>query len=223
MTKVIDFIATDIGKAQGQSARAALVAAVVVGFSVALALGVRPDLEDLDTFYVVQSSLLGAVLFVFISLYLSSRLSPTQRTLLWRIAVGIGLALSLVHVGAHPFTSHGSLVRFWTDAGACISKGVFTGLVSGTVLTFAVFRFLPVPDRRWQLGIAAAASLSGVVMLNLHCPSTVLAHIVFGHWTHGILVTAVISYWQAALFRHKLKQVVGQAAAGSGAMDSLED
>ncbi len=223
MTKAIDFIATDIGKARGQGSRAAAIAAIVVGFSVALALGVRPNLEDLDTFYIVQSSLLGAVLFVFIWLYLSSRLAPTQRSLLWRLAVGVGLALSLVHEGAHPFTSHGSLVRFWTDAGSCIAKGVFTGLVSGTLLTFAVFHLLPMPDRRWQLGVAAAASFSGLVMLNLHCPSTVLAHIVFGHWAHGILVTVVISYWQGALFRHKLRQVVGETAAGSGAMDSLED
>jgi hypothetical protein len=222
MTKALDFIEQDIGKVRGQGWRAALLAAVVLAFSVGLALAVRPDLEDLDAFYVAQSAVLGLVLFGVIAFYLPQTLPPRRRAWIWRAGVLASLALSLVHEGLHGFSENASLVRFWRDVGHCFSLGLFTGLISGTILTFGVFRFLPLPGRRWQLGIAAAAALAGLMMLNLECPSPVASHIVFGHWAQGLLVTVVIVQWQSALFRHKMRRLVGPAAA-SGAMDALED
>lgn len=223
MTKAIDFIAADAAKAKGQTGKAGLVAAVTLALVFVLAIALRPDVEDVGVFYATQSAVLGGIFFAFLWLHLAQRIATDRRRWVLRGTVLLALLVSLAHEGLHPFSTQTSLVRFWKETGGCFSKGVVVGVGAGALLTLAAFRFLPVPDRRWQFGIATAASLAGLVMLNLNCPSTVATHIVLAHWAQGIVVTAVISSAQAALFRFKLRQVLGQATAGSGAVDFLED
>lgn len=223
MTKALDFITEDIGKAKGQFGKAALISATILMFSVAVALGFRHDVEDIDAFYVAQSTLLGAILFAYVVLFLSSSLSARKRRVLWQSTVVVSLLLSLGHQGLQGFSQQASLIRFWKSAAFCFAEGVIVGLICGTILTIGAFKLLPMPDRRWQIGIAAAASLGGLMTLNLACPSTVATHIVVGHWAQGLLVTAIVAKWQDALFRRKMRDLLGPAGARSGAIDSLED
>jgi hypothetical protein len=222
MSKALDFIEQDIGKTKGQGLKALGLGLLVLAFSAGSSLALRPDFEDLDAFYVTQCAILGAVLVSFIALYLSPSLSEKQKRFLWQGAVISSLVLSLAHEGLHGFSRNASLVRFWKDAAFCFTQGVIVGLISGTILTLGAFRFLPMPDRRWQLGLAAASALGGLTALNLGCPSAVATHIVIGHWAQGLLVTAIVVRWQAALFKREMRRVLG-AGAESGAVDVLSD
>lgn len=220
----LDFIQADLQKATARPRAWRPVALALAAIAAGLGLGARRDWVD-----VLRAPNLLPALSMLLALALVPRLY-LRRPRGWQagrvllLAATTVLALSLVQpqTGAS-LAKFASPERFWPESLHCLVLGLCgSGLASG-VLAVAFGRWLPVPDRRWRLGVAGLSGLVGVCALTFHCMGPLRGHIVLSHWGQAVIVFPVAWLAQEAAFRRRMKGVLGASASRLRDLGGLSD
>lgn len=188
MNDIIAFITRDAyaGRTTAPWRVGLALSSMLIPFAVAAMTGFR---GALPSFFVTTSLPALTVLIVVLGAvpFLVSRAVLYRRFTQLTLTAGITLALSSVLFRTDGSVSSETLAMHF----ACFAIGIGTSGV--TFLTqFSILRiFGPLPDLATRLTLAVTSGLSGLLALELHCPSHDLFHLVFSHLGHSLLVIPI--------------------------------
>lgn len=104
---------------------------------------------------------------------------------LWILGVGFLLSIQTAILNSSPSS-------LWDGTLACFLKGCLTTIIVGLILAGFTFRFASWPVRRERMMLALSAGLSGALMLEIHCDSAFMGHVLVGHVLQGLVSGLVV-------------------------------
>lgn len=157
----------------------ALVSAALVLLG-GLALGDRA-LQRMDLTTAVFTFAALAASICLLGFALSGEMAPASRRLAppWLLAVGILSGIAVLFAVLFPYHEERS---FWFHAWQCLRIGLVAGGLGGA-LFWLILRRGAIFHRRVSGALAGMlGGLTGVAILEVHCPNFNSAHILVGHW-----------------------------------------
>ncbi len=173
---------------------------------VGLGLGLRKDWGEA---FVMSNLVPGFVVMlpVLFFLFVYSEVRIQLRTRLYFL--GVLFVLSFLFSFMQPQTEVSlakfeTVLRFWPETRYCFFLGLGIGVVGISVINFVVWKFLPLPNRIWQVGLSATCSLFAVTGLSFHCMGALKMHVLIGHWGEALVLFATSMLVQRLLFLKKM-------------------
>jgi hypothetical protein len=205
-----DFLAFVKSDAQKSAPTAAwrfglMLFSVVFPFALVFVAGLARDVSGLG---------LGRFLLAMAILLVVQAAIPfvTSRPFLYRPWQRFVLLMGFALVAVAPFVrleSHVLAGDFHAGASelGCFLFGIFVSGMS-FLAQFGIVRFAgPVPDVATRFTLALSAGISGLIALELHCPSTSFGHLIVSHLSHAVVVFPValaLLSWDARLRLKKM-------------------
>jgi hypothetical protein len=177
----------------------ALISAAVVLLG-GLALGDRALLKmDLTTAMFTFAALAASV--CLLGFALSGEMAQGSRRLAppWMLALGVLAGLAVLFVALFPYHEERG---FWLHAWRCLRVGLAAGAL-GAALFWLILRRGALLHRSTSGALAGLlGGLTGVAILEVHCPNFNDAHIMVGHWGAAALGAGI--GWLAGTIAEKL-------------------
>jgi uncharacterized membrane protein YeaQ/YmgE (transglycosylase-associated protein family) len=95
---------------------------------------------------------------------------------------------------------------FWFEVQKCFFKGCLSTFLVGLVLSIFSFKFSAWPSRSGRLLLSSVAGLAGAYMLEIHCDSSFIPHVLLGHLAQGMISGLGIFFWMEVLFVWHVKK-----------------
>jgi hypothetical protein len=212
---VIRFIEEDSAKGQMRG-RGLCGVALILGILVTtLGLGFRIDYHGAWSLATLLPCIPMA-LIVFAFPWIANATRRVKLSLFLVLAF-LSLAFSLMLPDlSESITSFSSSSEFTKAAVKCL---LFGGLSSGIFAAILLVLFslvFPTPTRLTRILASATAGLGGMIVLGLHCSANERMHIVVAHWGQGILIYPFAYATFSALFKRKMKNVLGAESSTVG-------
>lgn len=208
---VLQFIEEDAKKSRPDYSRKWLTLGLAILIPIILGIGLRRDDLGLWSIAVWGSSFLMTIcigLYVILALSGAKSAFSTQRAIL-----GVGVismfALSFWRDDTSGIHSYATDFDFWRETNLCFEKGIVTGFVMSVLLHLMFAKWFAVTTGMRRIALAAISGFCGVLMLNLHCPSTHIGHILIGHWSESLVVFVLCYSFQLILFTRAMKSTLG--------------
>ena len=208
----IDFIQSDIKRSRPTFKLMIAASAVLSILCAGIGLGARADF--IDAFEILNLwpaflILVGIAIFPWI--YISQKINNNIKVAL---LTGL-LALMMVVSLSQPQTEN-SLAKFrpylsfWPETFHCLALGLLSSLFASFILTVLIFRFLPLPNKKWQVICAVVSGVCGLATLTFHCMGPLWSHIIIAHWGQAVLIFPVAYFQQRFFFSVRIKNSLGQ-------------
>lgn len=172
----VDFIKSDISKKTTTPFSYHLILYFFVFiFSLVYGYVSRDDLGATLRLNSLIASLLGFFVLIF----------ALRKPRMWILALVLVLSIQTAILNPTGFSGwHGTL--------GCFLKGCLTTMIVGILLAGFAFKYSAWPNRGQRILLALSAGLSGSLMLEIHCDSSFLGHVLVGHVLQGVASGLVI-------------------------------
>ena len=155
-------------------------------------LGLRADVQRLSAPHLIgEVGLLSALLIATLGLSLRPLSAPPLPRRLWLGLAGAALVTPFLLPLASPLEAQCSQGPFWPGALGCLGVGLSQALLVGGLVAFLSRASLLGRLLQASLG----ASLTGILVLSLHCPLADRWHLWVGHAALGVLLFAAVLVW----------------------------
>ena len=203
----IDFIAEDIQKIGPSKRMNALVALLFISVPIALAMVARRDELGLWTAPVWGSSLVMIMVLLLFAKILTATSAPPSPVAMV-VGVGVLLAMSLWRDDTSGVGHYADSHEFLSETALCFGKGLVSGMLISILVSFILRKFYPVLTRPQRLIAGVAVGASGILMLNIHCPSDHVGHVVLGHWLESVVVFFMTYGFQTWFFARLMQSTL---------------
>ncbi len=157
-------------------------------------LGLRGDVQRLSLTHLAgETGLLSVLLIAALGMSLRPLGAPSLPRGLWVSLVGAAIVIPFLLPLASPLEASGS-ASLLPGVLACLGAGLSQALVVGGLI--GLLSRAPLLDRMLQASLGA--SLTGILVLSLHCPLAEHWHLWLGHAALGLLLPAAVLLWGCA-------------------------
>jgi hypothetical protein len=182
---VLDFIKQDVKKQRERTkVSTCLLILALILMSLAFGFFIRDDFGAGLKWDSALSAIIGFAILVTIQTQILKSIYH-QKLLLYLF--GVCFLLSIQSAIFYPNQIYPSTEQFYLEAAKCFMVGSLSTLLVGLTLIFFTFKYSSWPNRLSRFLLSASAGLSGSFMLEIHCDSTSLSHVLSGHILQGLI------------------------------------